>query len=568
MSQRQEDILGVAQAVADGTPVDWDRQLESTPEHADQLERLRSIEKVVVAFRATGTAARSSDATQARVQIREPHPHLPPSRWGSLEIRERLGEGAFGEVYRAHDPSLQRDVALKLLRSAYSGNARNEQRFINEARRLARVRHENVVVVHGADRHDERLGLWTDLVDGRTLEDCLNEQGPFGAREACLVGIDLCKALAAVHGAGLVHQDVKTKNIMRETGGRIVLMDFGAVRDRSVSSGPSRPGPLSGTPLFMAPELFRGADASVASDVYSLGVVLYRLVSGKFPVEASNFDELARNHERGSLPQLRELRPDLPIAFVKAVERALAKESSERFSTAGDFEHALVQALGAEPPKPAPKPLWQRWPVAAAAAIVLLFVGVLVVRQIVVTPLEIDVALYRAGDGVDERLTDGAHLILGDRLFLEIEGNREMYVYILNSDQLGKQYVLFPLPDLELKNPLAPEQVHRLPGASGHDDHYWGVSSAGGEETFLVIASRKPLDQLERRLESVPRAMAGTAFELDSDAIQNLRGIGGLVSEPRSNEQPLSGLYSDLTREGAQSKGIRVWQTRLNNPVE
>ena len=102
---------------------------------------------------------------------------------------------------------------------------------MNEARRLARLRHEHVVQVYGAEEHDGRVGLWTELVRGESLEEIVQRSGPLGAREAALVGLDVCAALAAVHGAGLLHRDVKAQNVMREGGGRIVLMDFGTGED-------------------------------------------------------------------------------------------------------------------------------------------------------------------------------------------------------------------------------------------------------------------------------------------------------------------------------------------------
>ena len=149
---------------------------------------------------------------------------------------------------------------------------------MDEARRLARLRHEHVVQVYGAEEHDGRVGLWTELVRGESLEQLVADRGPLGAREAALVGLDVCAALAAVHGAGLVHRDVKAQNVMREAGGRVVLMDFGTGEDLA---GTSR---LVGTPFYLAPEIFRGQKASVQSDLYSVGVLLFYLVTGKFPV--------------------------------------------------------------------------------------------------------------------------------------------------------------------------------------------------------------------------------------------------------------------------------------------
>src|SRR5262249_44273053 len=148
------------------------------------------------------------------------------------KLIERLGGGTFGDVYRAWDQDLERDVALKLLRPDAAGESSGHaSRIANEGRLLARVRHPNVVCGHGVAVHDDRVGLWMELLRGVTLEQRLAAQGPFSAREATLVGVDLCGALAAIHAAGLIHRDVKAQNVMREAGGRIVLMDLGTGRE-------------------------------------------------------------------------------------------------------------------------------------------------------------------------------------------------------------------------------------------------------------------------------------------------------------------------------------------------
>ena len=126
---------------------------------------------------------------------------------------------------------------------------------------LARVRHPNVVTVYGVDRHDGVVGLWMEFVDGLTLARVVATRGALDPREAALVGIDLCRAVAAVHKAGLVHRDIKAHNVMREGSGRIVLMDFGAGELRTERSGA---GSAAGTPLYLAPELFDGAPATIA----------------------------------------------------------------------------------------------------------------------------------------------------------------------------------------------------------------------------------------------------------------------------------------------------------------
>src|SRR5271155_2891290 len=182
--------------------------------------------------------------------------------WGSFRLLEMVGKGSFGEVYRAWDPHLERDVGLKILLPRSKGDEEQFKALLREARALAAVRHPNIVPVHGIDEHDGLVGFWTDFVHGKTLASLVREQGPFGYREAVLIGIDVCKALSAVHRAGLLHRDIKAENVMREEGGRILLMDFG------LSSIERREASVAGTPNYMAPELFQSGQASVASDIY------------------------------------------------------------------------------------------------------------------------------------------------------------------------------------------------------------------------------------------------------------------------------------------------------------
>ncbi len=321
-------LLELALRITDAEAVDWEHARQTAGDLDETLERLRQLELL------------------AHQTLDEPAPdggEPVAFTWGPLRAIEKLGEGAYGEVWRAWDGGLAREVALKLRRPDAPGSV---TRWLDEARRLARVRHPNVLTVHGADTHDGRAGLWSDLIRGRTLEELLRANGPYGADEAALVGAQLCSALAAVHTSGLVHGDVKTRNVMREGApghssgaGRVVLMDFGAAHDASSVASAS-----AMSPLYAAPELLAGGRPSIASDVYALGVVLYRMVTGAFPLEAANTAELRERHARGERVPLRERRPDLPAAFVRTVERALAAAPSERFRGAAEFERALDEA--------------------------------------------------------------------------------------------------------------------------------------------------------------------------------------------------------------------------------
>jgi serine/threonine-protein kinase len=293
---------------------------------------------------AVGAAAAAAPASLA------PEDGDPASigvRWGRLLLQERVGAGVYGEVFRAFDESLRRDVAVKLLRASGRSAELLAAKVLNEGRLLARVRHRNVVTVHGVDTHDGRVGLWMEFIRGNTLEQLIERQGPFGGREASLLGQDLCRALAAVHAAGLVHRDVKAQNVIREEGGRLVLMDFGTglllEDDEAVKASP-----VAGTPLYLSPEVLAGSDASPQSDIYSLGVLLFHLVTGSYPYVARSLTELRRMHDRGERKRLHDLRPDLSEGFVHVVERALESDPAERYASVGAMQRGLTHALGLE----------------------------------------------------------------------------------------------------------------------------------------------------------------------------------------------------------------------------
>lgn len=260
--------------------------------------------------------------------------------WGHLTLLEQVGTGGFGEVYRAWDPTLQREVALKLLVAGAPASVELE----SEGRLLARVRHPNVVLVFGLAEHDGRVGLWEEFIRGRTLAQILEDRGQFSAAEAVSIGKALCHALVAVHGAGLIHRDIKAQNVMREEGGRIVLMDFGLGLETPSKDNPGafRMTARGGTPVYMAPELVRGEAPTIRSDIYAVGVLMYHLVTRSYPVTGQSWPEFAKAHAEGQYRLLHDARADLPADFVQTVERAMAANPQDRFETAGH----LLRALG------------------------------------------------------------------------------------------------------------------------------------------------------------------------------------------------------------------------------
>ena len=247
-------------------------------------ERLHQIEQVFLLHGGERSGASGPDPDQILFE------------WGHLQIVEKLGHGSFGEVYRAYDRILDRQVALKLLKTDHDRPFQS-QLFLHEARQLAMVRHRNVLAVHGAAVHEGRPGLWTDLIAGATAHNDQQRESVVQTDQALELIESMALALQAVHSAGLVHGDIKPANIMRDASGVWILMDFGASLDhRSTQQAPPM---TSGTPLYMAPEVVLGQPPSTESDLYSLGATLYRVLVGQAPIEANDWSELRAAHTSG-----------------------------------------------------------------------------------------------------------------------------------------------------------------------------------------------------------------------------------------------------------------------------
>jgi eukaryotic-like serine/threonine-protein kinase len=519
-----------------------------------------------------GAPIENLDSTRTFVPREGEAPHLSPLfTWGPLRVVEQLGRGGFGEVYRAYEPLLKREVALKL-RRADDREGPHSSRFIQEARRLAQVRHPNVLVVHGAAEHNGRRGLWTDLIRGKTLEQAVAEQGPFGASEAASIGISMCGAVAAVHNAGLVHRDIKASNVMRETGGRIVLMDFGSAADPLHASEDGGERELSGTPFYMAPELFRHQAPSPASDIYSLGVLLYRIVSGGYPVEAGSCSELIDKHRKGQVRPLRDARPELPSPFVQAIERALEPDPALRYPSAGAMEKALGESVGRPESARIALTGTSRFHRLAYAAtfLVAIALGAVGIGKLRPGQLKADAALLRVEGKTETRLFNGALIHPGDALLLQIQGSEKMYVYVINEDEMGHGFLLFPA-GLDLGNPL-PAGVHRLPGHRNGKAIAWEVDTSGGKEEFLVVASRRALRELEHDVSGLPRAGEGgrvTPSPVGPASRELVRGLGGLKTLESASEIPAENRIPHVTRDlsvrTARNDGIWTWRIELEN---
>jgi tRNA A-37 threonylcarbamoyl transferase component Bud32 len=542
-------LLSLASQIDDGQSIDWD-----TAEGRARDEKERGV---LAELRLLATLTRvcrdPDEGAPENLEATEPLPPVSPApeafRWGPLAVVEPVGRGGFAQVYRARD-QLNRDVALKLFPIARKRAPALAKRVLREGSLLARIHHRNVVVVHGVARHKDHIGLWMEFIDGRTMENELKTRGSLSAEEATLIGVDLCRALAAVHNAGLLHRDVKAQNVMREEGGRTVLMDFGAGSEELID--PFGRVDVAGTPLYLAPELFYGQKASRAADIYSLGVLLFRMVTGKYPVDGANRTELALAHREGRRLRLRDLRPDLPVTFVQAVEGATAANPKERYQTAASFESALAGL-----PVTERAPSWRQWltraALASAAAVLVALPAWLVIRDrsdtaapaplTAVDPASqpapggiagtynVDARFYRREGGRPEApLVPGQRIAPGEAIALRFEASAPVFLYVVNIDDSSEILLFSPGKD---GKPLAPSRAHWLPGPSEGENNSWLISSAGGREQFVLLASPERVPEFEELVKDLPTPVPGSlaqAARVPESLSMKLRGVGGLVT--------------------------------------
>lgn len=334
----QDERIRLAAQIADGQAVDWPavEPVASARTHQD-LRFLQSLQAVAAIAKAHAASPMDGAALAASRAGGRGGPAGDPIQWGPLRIIEKIGRGSFGDVYRAYDPRLDRDVALKLIRRS---QAPDESEIVEEARLMARVHHPNVVTIYGAERIDGHAGIWMKLLSHRNLAEEVAANGPMPPQDALRTVGELARALSAIHGAGLLHRDVKPQNVLRDERGLAVLTDFGTGHQHEEGGLTS---PIAGTPLYLAPEILDRHPPSVRADLYSLGVVLYYLLSAGHPVEGRSIEEIRDAHRTGRRTPLRS-RGSFSRRLRRLVDRATDPDPSARPATAAELE-ADVAAL-------------------------------------------------------------------------------------------------------------------------------------------------------------------------------------------------------------------------------
>jgi tRNA A-37 threonylcarbamoyl transferase component Bud32 len=264
---------------------------------------------------------------------------------GRYEIEELVGTGGMSSVYRARDNVLERRVALKVLHEHFSADPEYVERFRREARAIARLNHPNIVTVIDRGEFGKRQFIVFEDIPGENLKEVVEREGKLPVAQALALTHQIARGLAFAHQHHVVHRDVKPQNVLLDESGTAKVTDFGIARSFDPGEELTQTGTPLGTSDYIAPEQASGQPVDARSDQYSLGVLLYELLTGEVPYPADSFMAVAMRHLRDPVPSVRDRRPDVPDRVDEIVARAMAKRPEDRFPSTGAMMGAIEAAL-------------------------------------------------------------------------------------------------------------------------------------------------------------------------------------------------------------------------------
>jgi len=266
---------------------------------------------------------------------------------GRYKLEAKLGSGGMSTVYLARDSTLDRAVAVKVMHREMSEQADQLERFRQEARAVAKLSHPNVVAVIDAGEDGGHPYIVFEYVEGETLKQRIARLGPLDTQEALAYAIEIARGLTVAHARNMVHRDIKPQNVLIDAEGRAKLTDFGISRQLE-QDGMTATGRVLGTTDYVAPEQAMGRAVDPRSDIYSLGVVLYEMLTGQVPFQADSQVGVAMKHVNEELPDVQQRRPEVSAAAALVVERATTKDPEQRYQEVGEMIDDLSTALEVE----------------------------------------------------------------------------------------------------------------------------------------------------------------------------------------------------------------------------
>ena len=266
---------------------------------------------------------------------------------GRYRVLRRLGVGGMADVYLAEDGTLGRRVAVKVLLKRYAGDEQFVERFRREAQAAARINHPNIVNIYDWGPVDGTYYIVMEYVEGETLKDHIRREGRYSPGEAVRIALELLAAVQVAHGAHIVHRDIKSQNILIDPAGTVKVTDFGIAK--ADDSQMTEAGSILGTAQYLAPEQAKGEPVDERTDLYSVGVVFYEMLTGALPFRGDSAVTVALKHVNEQPAEPAELVPGLPYSLNQIVLKALAKDPDQRYRTAAEFSADLVAARSGGP---------------------------------------------------------------------------------------------------------------------------------------------------------------------------------------------------------------------------